>query len=112
LSSKYLCAPDEHPIVNISDNAVRMRGNEPAGEPDGVVRLETSDLGDEDLDGGLLVGFLVRHPFPRKGRDGTVPVAGSSALRVVPVVVACPDLEVHLLPLYRDLAGDVASLHS
>jgi hypothetical protein len=106
LTSKYLCAPDKHPIVNISDNAVRMRGYEPAGETDGVVRLEASDLGDEDLDGGLFVRFLVHHPFPRKGRDGAVPVDGSSALGVVPVVVAHTDFEVHLLPLYRDLAGD------
>jgi hypothetical protein len=51
-----------------------VSGNEPAGEPDGVVQLETSDLGDEDLDGGLLVRFLVRHPFPRECGDDTVPV--------------------------------------
>jgi hypothetical protein len=92
--------------VDVSDNTVRVRGNEPAGEPDGVVRLEASDLGDEDLDSGLLVRFLVPHSFSREGRDDAVPVDGSSALGVVPVIVARTDLEVHLLPLYRDLAGD------
>jgi hypothetical protein len=37
LTSLYLGTPDEHSIMNISDNTVRMRVNEPSGEPDGVV---------------------------------------------------------------------------
>jgi hypothetical protein len=55
LAWKSLFTPDQHPVVHISDNAVRMRGNKPAGELDGVVQLEASDLGNEDLDDCLLV---------------------------------------------------------
>jgi hypothetical protein len=78
----------------------------PLGELDGAVQFEAPDLGDKDLDGCLFVRFLVRHPLPREGRDGTGPVKSPSALRVIPVEVAQPDREVHLLPLYRDLAGN------
>jgi hypothetical protein len=93
-------------VVHILNNAVSMQGNESAGELDGVVKFEAPDLGNEDLDDCLLVRFLVCHPFPRKGRDGTVPVDSPSALGVIPVKVFHPDLEVHPLPLYRDLAGN------
>jgi hypothetical protein len=90
----------------ISDHPVGVRCNEPTGEPDGVVQLETSDLGDEDLDGGLLVRLLVRHTLPRERGDDAVPAGGSSALGVVLVIVTHADIEVHPLALYRDFAGD------
>jgi hypothetical protein len=99
LTSLYLGTPNEHSIVDVSDHTVRVGGNKPAGEPDGVVRIEASDLGDEDLDGGLLVRFLIRHPFPCECRDDAIPVDGSSALGVVLVIVARTDLEINLLPL-------------
>jgi hypothetical protein len=79
--------------------------NEPTGEPDGVVQLETSDPGEEDLDGGLLVRLLIGHTIPRECGDDTVPATIPSALGVVLVISAYTDLEVHLLTLYRDLAG-------
>jgi hypothetical protein len=47
--------------VYVSDHTVPVGCNETTGEPDGVVQLETSDPGDEDLDSGLLVRFLVGH---------------------------------------------------
>jgi hypothetical protein len=92
--------------MDISNHTVCVGGNEPAGEPDGVVQRETSDLGDEDLDGGLFERFLLCHPFPRECCDDAVLVDGSSALGVVLVIVTRTDLEVHLLPLCRDLARD------
>jgi hypothetical protein len=92
--------------VYVLDNTVPVGCKEPTGEPDGVVQLETSDPGDEDLDGGLLVQLLVGHTIPRECGDDTVPAGISSALGVVLVIVAHADLEVHLLTLYRDLAGE------
>jgi hypothetical protein len=49
LTSLYLGTPNKHSIVDVSDNTVHVRGNEPAGEPDGVVRLEASDLGEDAI---------------------------------------------------------------
>jgi hypothetical protein len=86
--------------VYVSDDTVPVRCNEPTGEPDGVVQLETSDPGDEELDGGLLVRLLVGHTIPREGGDDAVPTGE------VLVIVAHADLEVHPLTLYRDLAGE------
>jgi hypothetical protein len=88
LAWKFFCARDHHPVVHISNNAVSMRGNEPAGELDGVVQFEAPDLGDKDLDDCLFVQFLVCHPFPHEGRDDTGSVDSPSALGVIPVEVA------------------------
>jgi hypothetical protein len=92
--------------VYVSDHTVPVGCNETTGEPVGVVQLETSDPGDEDLDSGLLVRFLVGHALPRERGDDAVPGCGSSALGVVLVILAHADLEVHPLTLYRDLAGE------
>jgi hypothetical protein len=93
--------------VDIPDNSIRVWGNEPAGELDAVVQLEAPDLGgDEDLDSCVLVRFLTRHTLPREGCDRARAVVGPSYLGVIPVELARSNLEVHLLPLYRDLAGD------
>jgi hypothetical protein len=92
--------------VYVSDHTVPVECNEATGEPNGVVQLETSDPGDEDLDGGLLLQFLVGHAIPRERGDDAVPGCGSSALGVVLVILAHADLEVHPLTLYRDLAGE------
>jgi hypothetical protein len=35
---------DQHPVVHIPDNSIQVRGDEPAGELDGVVQLEAPDL--------------------------------------------------------------------
>jgi hypothetical protein len=92
--------------VHISHNSIRVRGDEPPWELDGAVQFEAPDLGYKDLDGCFLERFLVRNPFPREGRDCAGPIECPSALGVIPMELAHPDHEVHLLPLYRDLAGD------
>jgi hypothetical protein len=105
LTSQNLCVPDQEPLVYVPDHTVPVGCNETTGEPDGAVQLETSDPGDEDLDSGLLVRFLVGDTIPRERGDDAVPGWGSSALGVVGMILAHADLEVHPLTLYSDLAG-------
>jgi hypothetical protein len=81
-----------------------VRGTESAGEFDQIAQLGAPNLGDEDLDCCLLIGLLLRHILPPKGPDYSCAVGGPASLGVVPVELAGPDLKVHTLPLYSDLA--------
>jgi hypothetical protein len=81
LTSQNLRVPDQEPVVYLPDHTVPVGCNETTGEPDGVVQLETSDPGNEDLDSGLFVRFLVGHTVPRERGDDAVPGWGSSPLR-------------------------------